>query len=53
MAEFQQDFYPEFGREPEFVITPDGVAVPSGPVLLDDYQRVLAFNSADTRGGAR
>ncbi len=52
MAEFQQDFYPEFGREPELVITPDGVVVPSGPILLEEYQRVLAFSSADTRGGA-
>jgi ammonia channel protein AmtB len=48
IAEFQQDFYPEFGREPELVITPDGVPVPAGPILLEDYQRVLAFNSAGT-----
>ena len=27
IAEFQQDFYPEFEREPEVIITPEGFAV--------------------------
>ena len=52
MAEFEQDFYPEFGREPEFIITPEGFAVPSGPILQEDYERVLAASGADTKGGA-
>jgi ammonium transporter, Amt family len=37
MAEFQQDFYPEFERVPEIVIEPDGREVDGAPVLLDAY----------------
>ena len=37
MAEFQQDFYPEFERVPEIVIEPDGREVDAAPVLLDAY----------------
>lgn len=37
MAEFQQDFYPEFERVPEIVIEPDGREVDGAPVLLDSY----------------
>ena len=37
LAEFGQDFYPEFERVPETVIEPDGREVDSAPVLLDAY----------------
>jgi len=37
MAEFQQDFYPEFERVPEIVIEPDGREVDGAPVLLEAY----------------
>jgi ammonia channel protein AmtB len=37
MAEFQQDFFPEFERVPEIVVEPDGREVDGAPVLLDAY----------------
>jgi ammonia channel protein AmtB len=37
MAEFQQDFFPEFERVPEVVVMPDGEEVEAAPVLLDAY----------------
>jgi hypothetical protein len=37
LAEFGQDFYPEFERVPEVVVEPDGREVDSAPVLLDAY----------------
>ena len=37
MAEFQQDFFPEFERVPEIVIEPDGREVDGAPVLLEAY----------------
>jgi hypothetical protein len=37
LAEFGQDFYPEFERVPEIVIEPDGREVDGAPVLLDAY----------------
>ncbi|HSG13736.1 MAG TPA: hypothetical protein VLA22_07690 [Gaiellaceae bacterium] len=37
MAEFAQDFFPEFERVPEIVIEPDGREVDGAPVLLDAY----------------
>jgi hypothetical protein len=37
LAEFGQDFYPEFERVPEIVIEPDGREVDGGPILLDAY----------------
>jgi ammonium transporter, Amt family len=40
MAEFQQDFFPEFERVPETVVLPTGEEVESGPVLLDAYAQV-------------
>jgi Amt family ammonium transporter len=45
MAEFQQDFFPEFERVPETVVLPTGEEVESAPVLLDSY--------ADTTNGHR
>jgi ammonium transporter, Amt family len=37
LAEFGQDFFPEFERVPEVVIEPDGRAVDAAPVLLESY----------------
>ena len=37
LAEFGQDFYPEFERVPEIIIEPDGRAVESAPILLEAY----------------
>ena len=37
MAEFQQDFFPEFERVPETVVLPDGEEVESAAVLLEAY----------------
>jgi len=41
LAEFQQDFYPEFERAPEVILTPDGREVEAGQILLDDYRAVI------------
>jgi hypothetical protein len=37
LAEFGQDFYPEFERVPEIIIEPDGREVESAPILLEAY----------------
>ena len=37
LAEFGQDFYPEFERVPEVIVEPDGREVDAAPVLLDAY----------------
>src|SRR5919106_516936 len=37
LAEFGQDFYPEYERVPEVIVEPDGREVESAPVLLDAY----------------
>jgi ammonia channel protein AmtB len=42
LAEFGQDFYPEFERTPEIVVQPDGEEVESAPVLLDSYWQTTA-----------
>jgi ammonium transporter, Amt family len=41
MAEFQADFYPEFGQPPEVVVEPDGTEVPSAAILLEAYGEVV------------
>ena len=51
MAEFQQDFYPEFERAPEIIIGPDGEELDAGPILLDGYATVTA-GRATTRAGS-
>jgi ammonium transporter, Amt family len=38
LAEFQQDFYPEFERLPETVVLPDGREVEAADVLLEAYR---------------
>ena len=40
LAEFQQDFYPEFERLPEVLVGPDGEELEAGPILLDGYRAV-------------
>jgi Amt family ammonium transporter len=40
MAEFQQDFFPEFERVPETIVLPTGEEVDSATILLDDFARV-------------
>jgi ammonium transporter, Amt family len=40
MAEFQQDFFPEFERVPETIVLPSGEEVESAPVLLDAFTQV-------------
>jgi hypothetical protein len=35
MAEFQQDFFPEFERVPESVVLPTGEEVEAAPILLE------------------
>ena len=39
MAEFQQDFFPEFERVPEVIVDADGTEVESAPILLEGYAR--------------
>jgi hypothetical protein len=51
MAEFQQDFYPEFERAPEVILGPDGEELEAGPILLDGYAAVTN-GRATTRTGA-
>jgi Amt family ammonium transporter len=41
LAEFQQDFYPEFERAPEVIVTPDGHEIEAGAILLEDYRAVI------------
>jgi Amt family ammonium transporter len=40
MAEFQQDFFPEFERVPETIVLPTGEEVDSAPVLLEAFTQV-------------
>ena len=37
MAEFQQDFFPEFERVPETIVLPDGEEVESAAILLEAF----------------
>ena len=38
LAEFGQDFYPEFERVPETITEPDGREVESADILLEAYR---------------
>jgi hypothetical protein len=51
MAEFQADFYPEFGRPDEVVILPDGTEVPSAPILLEGYHELMTNGDGRVRAG--
>jgi ammonia channel protein AmtB len=41
MAEFQLDYYPEFGRAPEVIDLPDGTTVESAPILAEAARDVI------------
>jgi ammonia channel protein AmtB len=41
MAEFNMDYYPEFGRAPELIDLPDGTTVESAPILADAARDVI------------
>ena len=48
LAEFQQDFFPEFERVPEVIVMPDGEEVEAGAVLLEAY-RAATNGAAPTK----
>jgi hypothetical protein len=50
LAEFQQDFFPEFERVPEVIVMPDGEEVEAADVLLDAYRS--AIGTPTTKVGA-
>jgi ammonia channel protein AmtB len=45
MAEFQQDFYPEFERVPETIVLPDGEEVEAAPVLIEAFAEASNFTA--------
>jgi ammonia channel protein AmtB len=51
LAEFQQDFFPEFERQTEVIILPTGEEVEAGPILLDAYRQVNGGGSGSPVGG--
>jgi ammonia channel protein AmtB len=53
LAEFQQDFYPEFEKQPEIIILPSGEEVEAGPILLDEYQRASEYSGNGRGPGQR
>ncbi|MFN0155955.1 MAG: ammonium transporter [Gaiella sp.] len=46
LAEFQQDFYPEFERVPEVIVTPDGEEIDAAEILLEGYRQAVASTKA-------
>jgi Amt family ammonium transporter len=53
IAEFQQDFFPEFERAPEIVILPTGEEVESGAVLLEAYSQVNGRRATEVPASGR
>jgi ammonia channel protein AmtB len=51
LAEFQQDFFPEFERQTEVIVLPSGEEVEAGPVLLDAFQQVNGHRPGTRVGG--
>jgi len=51
LAEFGQDFYPEFERVPETITEPDGREVDAADILLDAY-RATTNGRPTTKVGA-
>ncbi len=47
IAEFQQDFFPEFERLPEVIVMPDGREVDAAPVLLDAFAQLNGAGARD------
>jgi Amt family ammonium transporter len=41
IAEFQQDFYPEFDRAPELVVLHDGTVVDGAAILREGYAQIM------------
>ncbi len=50
MAEFQQDFYPEFEKQPEHIVLPDGQEVEAEAILLEGYADVTNRGSSTRTG---
>jgi ammonia channel protein AmtB len=50
MAEFQMDFYPEFEKQPEHVVLPDGQEVEAESILLEGYADVTNGGSGTRTG---
>ena len=50
MAEFQQDFYPEFEKQPEHIVLPDGQEVEAEAILLEGYADVTNGGSSTRTG---
>jgi ammonia channel protein AmtB len=46
MAEFQQDFFPEFERVPEAIVLPDGQEVEAAPVLIESFGEASSFSAS-------
>ncbi len=53
LAEFQQDFFPEFEKQPEVIVMPDGEEVEAAPILLGEYQDLIKYNENGHRSGSR
>jgi ammonia channel protein AmtB len=53
LAEFQQDFFPEFEKQPEVIVQPDGEEVEAAPILLGEFQEVMEYNANGHRPGSR
>jgi ammonium transporter, Amt family len=51
MAEFQQDFFPEFERVPETVVLPTGEEVDSAAILLEAYSELTNGHGRGVRVG--
>jgi ammonia channel protein AmtB len=44
LAEYETDFYPEFARDAETIVEPDGTVVPSGPVIKQALAELPSIN---------
>jgi ammonia channel protein AmtB len=53
LAEFGQDFFPEFERVPEIVIEPDGREVDAAPILLEAYWQANGKPTTPVGSGER
>jgi len=52
IAEFQQDFFPEFERVPETIVLPTGEEVDAAEVLLDSFSQVTNGHRPGARIGS-
>ena len=51
MAEFQQDFFPEFERVPEVIVLPSGEEVEAAPILLEGFSQLTNGHRPGARVG--